>query len=222
MEPARITIFAGHYGSGKTTAAVNYALSLARVRQNVALCDMDIVNPYFRTADFAGILAQGGVELISSPYANTNVELYLPPVEALRAFDDPRLTSVIDLGGDDCGALAIGRYASRLQGRDDVALWMVVNPYRPLTRDIAGLRAIRGEIEAAARLRFTGIVNNTNLGGVTTAEDIASHFALVRELSDTLELPVVMTCVKAGIALDVPPELGERFDVECYGNRFGV
>ena len=219
---AKITIFAGHYGSGKTTAAVNYALWLARERENVVLCDMDIVNPYFRSADAAQVLARGGVELISSHYANSNVEMPWAPVEALRTFDDPRLTSVIDLGGDDCGALAIGRYAARLNGRGDAALWMVVNPYRPLTRDIAGLRAIRGEIEAAAHLRFTGIVNNTNLGGETTAEDISTHFALVKELSAALELPVVMTCVKRGIVLDVPPELGERFEMECWGNRFGV
>jgi len=223
MEHTRITIFAGHYGSGKTTAAVNYALMLAHERPSVALVDMDIVNPYFRSADYAGVLTQGGVELIHSPYANTNVELYLPPAQAQRAFDDPALTSVIDLGGDDCGAMAIGRYANRLRGgRDDAALWMVVNPYRPLTRDIAGLREIRASIEAAAHLRFTGIVNNTNLGAETTADDIAAYFSLVKELSGDLELPVVMTCVKAGIALDVPPELGERFEVECWGNRFGV
>jgi hypothetical protein len=222
MDHKRITIFAGHYGSGKTTAAVNYALWLARARQNVTLCDMDIVNPYFRTADFEGVLAGGGVELLRSPYANTNVEMLGAPVEALRLFDDPRLTGVIDLGGDDRGALALGRYAARLRGSGDTALWMVVNPYRPLTRDIAGLREMRAEIEGAAHLRFTGIVNNTNLGGVTAPADIAAYFPLVRELSETLALPVVMTCVRAGIALEVPPGLGERFEVECWGNRFGV
>jgi hypothetical protein len=221
-EPAKITIFAGHYGSGKTTAAVNYALCLAKTRPGVALCDMDIVNPYFRGADAAQVLARGGVELISPPYANTNVELYLPPAQAVRVFDAPGLTSVIDLGGDDRGALAIGRYAQRLNGRGDLALWMVVNPYRPLTRDMTGLRAMRGEIETAARLRFTGIVNNTNLGGKTTREDIEFHFPLVENLSEALELPVVMTCVGRGIALDIPPGLGERFEVECWGNRFGV
>jgi len=222
MDHKRITIFAGHYGSGKTTAAVNYALWLARARQNVTLCDMDIVNPYFRTADYEAVLARGGVELLRSPYANTNVEMLGAPVEALRLFDDTRLTGVIDLGGDDRGALALGRYAARLRDSGDAALWMVVNPYRPLTRDIEGLREMRAEIEGAARLRFTGIVNNTNLGGATAPADIAAYFPLVRELSETLALPVMMTCVKAGIALEVPTGLGERFEVTCYGNRFGV
>jgi len=147
LQKAKITIIAGHYGSGKTTVAVNYAIALKRAHESVALCDMDIVNPYFRTADHARLLAGAGVELISSPYANTNVEMPWAPVDALRVFDDPSLTSVVDLGGDDCGALAIGRYAERLQNRGDIALLMVVNPYRPLTRDLDSLCAVRREIE---------------------------------------------------------------------------
>jgi len=222
MHPARITIFAGHYGSGKTTVAVNYAMALARTQPNVALCDMDIVNPYFRTADCARALAGAGVELISSPYANTAVEMYLPPEQAMRAFDDPTLTSVIDLGGDDCGAMALGRYAARIRGRGDVALWMVVNACRPLTRDVDSLRQIKAEIEAAGHVPFTGLVNNTNLGPETTPELIAASFDLMRELRDALALPIVMTAVREDIALDVPEDMGPRFDVLCYGNRFGV
>ena len=220
--PARITIFAGHYGSGKTTVAVNYTMALARVCPRVALCDMDIVNPYFRTADSAGILAEAGVELISSSYANSNVEMIGLPAQLPSVFDDPGLTSVIDLGGDDCGALALGRYAARLRGRDDTALLMVVNACRPLTRDAAALLAIKNEIEAAAHVPFTGLVNSTNLGAETTPEVISSSFPLMRRLRDALALPVVMTAVREDIPLDVPEDMGPRFDVVCWGNRFGV
>jgi len=221
MNHATITIIAGHYGSGKTTLAVNYAMALAKTRERVALCDMDIVNPYFRTADYARALTGAGVELIASRWANSNVEAVWAPVDALRAFDEPGLTTVIDLGGDDCGAMAIGRYAERLQGRD-AALWMVVNPYRPLTRDVDSLRAIRHEIETAAQLRFTGLVNNANLGAETTSELIAASFPLMRELSEALALPIVLTAAMRGIALDVPEGHGDLFEIECYGNRFGV
>jgi len=222
LRAAKITILAGHYGSGKTTVAVNYAMALAKAHDRVALCDMDIVNPYFRTADHAQRLAGAGVELISSAFANSNLEAVWAPVEILRVFDEPGLVSVIDLGGDDCGALAIGRYAERLQSRDDVALWMVVNPYRPLTRDLDSLRGIRREIEVSAKLRFTGLVNNANLGVETSAEIIEASFPLMRSLSEDLALPIVMTAVRRDIALDVPPEMGGRFEVECWGNRFGV
>jgi len=228
LQAAKITIIAGHYGSGKTTLAVNYAIALKehydRVAgcNKVALCDMDIVNPYFRTADHAGLLEQTGVELISSPFANTNVEMPWAPVEALRVFDDPALTSVVDLGGDDCGALAIGRYAGKLRSRDDVALWMVVNPYRPLTRDLDSLLAVRQEIEYAGKLRFTGLVYNANIGEETTADLIEAGFPVVRELSAALDLPIVMTAVRKDIALDVPENMGGRFDIVCHENRFGV
>jgi len=220
--PARITIFAGHYGSGKTTAAVNYAMALARACPRVALCDMDIVNPYFRTADCAGILAEAGVELISSSLANSNVEMIGLPAQLPRVFDDPGLTSVIDLGGDDCGALALGRYAARLQGRGDVALWMVVNACRPLTRDVAALLEIKTEIEAAARVPFAGLVNSTNLGAETIPEIVAASFPLMRQLRQALALPIVMTAVREDIPLAVPEDMGPRFDVQCWGNRFQI
>ena len=224
--PARITIFAGHYGSGKTTAVVNYAMALARTCPRVALCDMDVVNPYFRTADCAGILAEAGVELISSRYANSNVEMIGLPAQLPRVFDDPGLTSVIDLGGDDCGALALGRYAARLdelRGRGEACdLLMVVNACRPLTRDMDSLLAIKAEIETAAHVPFTGLVNCTNLGLETTPETIVASFPLMRELRDALALPIVMTAVREDIPLDVPEDMGPRFDVVCWGNRFGV
>ena len=218
-----VTIFAGHYGSGKTTAAVNYAMKLrGQIDGAVALCDMDIVNPYFRTADYAALLAEHGIELISSSYANTNVEMPWLPTQAVRVFDDPALTSIIDLGGDDSGALALGRYAEQMKGRDDINLLLVVNPCRPMTRDIAGLMQVRQEIEAAAGLAFTGIVNSTNLGEDTTAELITEQMPLLRELSQTLGLPVVLTAVPAELPLAVPADMGERLDIVRYPNRFGA
>jgi len=220
---AGITIFAGHYGSGKTTVAVNYALELRRsVGGPVALCDMDIVNPYFRTADYADMLAERGVELISSPYANSNVEAVWYPTQAARVFDDPDLTSVIDLGGDDCGALALGRYAGQMRGRGDIRLLMVINPCRPLTRDAESLRQIRKEIEAAARLTFAGVVNNTNLGDNTTAELILDYVALIREMSRALELPVVLTAIPMELEPELPADMGRRLDIVRYPNRFGT
>ncbi|MDR2753387.1 MAG: hypothetical protein LBB50_03660 [Oscillospiraceae bacterium] len=216
----KITIIAGHYGSGKTTAAVHYALRLRRVCAPVALCDMDIVNPYFRTADFAGLLAQNDVELISSPFANTNVEMPWAPTDALRLFDDARLTGVIDLGGDDSGALALGRYTARLQGREDVAMLLTVNACRPLTRNTASLLQVCRSIETAVHLPFTGLANTTNLGRETTANIITESFPLLRALRRALQLPVAFTAVRQGLALDLPEDMGERLEIRHLGNRF--
>ena len=218
-----ITIFAGHYGSGKTNLAVNYALELRKqVAGALVLCDMDIVNPYFRTADYAKLLAERGIELISSSYANSNVEAVWYPTRAARVFDDAALTSIIDLGGDDCGALALGRYAARIKGRGDVNLLMAVNPCRPLTRDVGGLLQIKHEIEKAAGIRFSGMVNNTNLGEGTTADIVKEHMGLVREMSRALALPIVITAIPATIPLEVPATFGRRLDIVRYPNRFGA
>mgnify|MGYP003318736336 CR=1 FL=1 len=51
MNNKRITLFAGHYGSGKTNIAVNYALWLKEENEKVVIADLDIVNPYFRSKD---------------------------------------------------------------------------------------------------------------------------------------------------------------------------
>ena len=43
-EDKRIRIIAGHYGSGKTEFAVNYAVALGRLKRKVALADLDILD----------------------------------------------------------------------------------------------------------------------------------------------------------------------------------
>jgi hypothetical protein len=111
--------------------------------------------------------------------------------------------------------MALGRYAERLRGRSDVRLWLVVNPYRPMTRDLAGLWEIRREMEAAAGLPFGGIVNCANLAGETTAETIAQSFGLLRALSQKMALPIVLTAVPAGLPLRLPPDMaGTRLEIQ--------
>ena len=109
MEHKRVTLFAGHYGSGKTNIAVNYALHLAKEGKKVCIGDLDIVNPYFRTKDSAATLDAAGVELISPQFANTNVDLPALPAEAYRLVEDKSIYAIMDIGGDDRGAYALSR-----------------------------------------------------------------------------------------------------------------
>ena len=110
MEHKRLTLFAGHYGSGKTNIAVNYALRLAAEGKQVCIADLDIVNPYFRTADSAPELEAAGIRLVRPQYANSNVDLPALPAESYRLVRDKSAYGIMDIGGDDRGAYALGRF----------------------------------------------------------------------------------------------------------------
>lgn len=192
----RVTVFAGHYGSGKTNIAVNAALALAREGFPTAVADLDIVNPYFRTKDAAGVMEAAGIRFISSPYANSNVDTPALAAETYAVFEDKRLRGVIDVGGDDRGAYALGRYADYLREEGDFDLLLVVNKFRYLTRDVSSLLEVAREIREAAGLPFTGIVNNANLGEETTADDVIASVSFAKEAAEALSVPVVMTTVR--------------------------
>lgn len=199
MDNKRITLFAGHYGSGKTNIAVNYALWLKKENEKVVIADLDIVNPYFRSKDSEKHLEERGIHLISSEYANSNVDVPAMPAEAYAIIDDKRTVAVIDVGGDDRGALAMGRYAPAILEENNYEMLFVINKYRPLTRDCASTLAVMHEIEAACRMKFTGIVNNSNLGDETDEETVINSVSYANEVSKSSGLPIRMTTVKENL-----------------------
>ena len=194
MNYKRVTLFAGHYGSGKTNIALNYARYLRRKGLAVTVADLDIVNPYFRTKDSEAALAEEGIGLIVSEFANSNVDLPAMPKEAYGLVNDPSVYAVLDIGGDDRGALALGRYVPAIKAEGNYEMLFVVNRARPLTRTVADTLEVMGEIQEACGLPFTAIVNNTNLGLQTTPEDVLSSMDYARELSRVTGLPLKMTC----------------------------
>lgn len=203
MEHKRVTLFAGHYGSGKTNIAVNYALLLASEGKRTAIADLDIVNPYFRTRDSAPELAAAGVELISSQFASSNVDLPALPAEAYRLVEDRSLYAVLDVGGDDRGALALGRYAPYILKEGDFRMAFVANPCRPLTRTPAqALEALR-EIEEAGGVPFTCLVNNANLAYETVPETVLGAVPYMEELSRLSGLPLWMTAAELSVAAEL-------------------
>ncbi|MDL2287771.1 hypothetical protein LJC32_00120 [Oscillospiraceae bacterium OttesenSCG-928-F05] len=206
-ETRRVTLFAGHYGSGKTNLALNYALWLRERHESVALCDLDIVNPYFRTKDSEEELRGAGVRLISSAFANSNLDVPAMPPETQGALDDPGCYTVIDVGGDDRGALALGRYARKI-GAKPYEMLLVLNKYRPMTGDRGGVLDILREIEAAGHIRFTGLVNNSNLGAETRAETVLDSLPYVAEIAKETGLPLKMTSVRE----DLVPELQGKLE----------
>ena len=201
----RITLFCGHYGSGKTNIAVNYAFFLRSKGYKTVIADLDVVNPYFRTKDSETELAAAGIRVIALPFANSSVDLPSIPSESYSVFHNIDEYAVFDIGGDDSGACVLGRFAPYLEKSDFDALY-VVNFHRPLTENAAQALEVLRQIEAAAHIRFTGVVNNSNLGEESTAEDILCTDAEAKRLSAASGLPLVMTAVREDLAPAVPLE----------------
>ena len=207
MEHKRLTLFAGHYGSGKTNIAVNYALSLARDGKPVCIADLDIVNPYFRTADSARELEEAGITLVRPQYANSNVDLPALPPESYRLVRDKQTFGVMDIGGDDRGAYALGRFAPFILEENNYRMVFVVNFCRPLTQTAQDALEVMREIEAACGLHFNCIVNNTNLGSETDSEILTDSLEPLEALSRLSGLPVWFHSVRQDLIpeLDISP-----------------
>ena len=196
----RVTLFSGHYGSGKTNIAVNYAMKLNALGLPTAIADLDTVNPYFRTKDSETVLSKAGIRVISLPFANTNVDLPSLPSEVYSLVQQHREYAVLDIGGDDDGAYALGRFTPYILEENNYDHFFVVNFFRPMTPDAESAAEYIADIEKACGIKFTGIVNNSNLGEETTAALIKSTFREADRLSELSDLPVAMTAAREDIA----------------------
>lgn len=213
-EYKRLTLLCGHYGSGKTNVAVNMAFDLADRYENIAVADLDIVNPYFRTKDSSADFDKRGIRLIASAYANSNVDIPALPQDMYALTDDRSIRAVIDVGGDDRGALALGRLTPAIVAEGDYDMLMVINKFRPLTPDAASTIEVMREIEAACRIRFTGLVNNSNLGAETTADDVIASRKYADEVAEMSGLPVVLTSVKEELYSELSGKVDNLFPMK--------
>ena len=222
MEHKRLTLFAGHYGSGKTNIAVNYALALAAEGKDVVIADLDIVNPYFRTKDSEAVLNKAGVSLISPQFANTNVDLPALPAETYRLVADKSIYGIMDIGGDDRGAYALGRYVPAMKEENDYRMIFVANCYRPLTRTPEEALEVMREIEAACGLQFTDIVNNSNLASETTAETVLNSAEFVEELSRISGLPIFATTAVTEVAAELTGKIDNVLPLQLQEKYFDL
>lgn len=194
----KIIVVTGHYGSGKTNLSGNLALDLRRQGEEVTLADLDIVNPYFRSADFEELAAANGMRLITPQFANSNLD-----VPALTAGLDAGFGGegrlIIDVGGDDAGAFALGRFAPRIREKGYSMLY-VLNCFRYLTRAPQEAADLMRKIEGASRLRVTHLCNNSNLAGTTAREDVLRSLEFAGEVARLTGLPLLFTAVDRELA----------------------
>lgn len=202
----KITVITGHYGCGKTNVAVNIALKLAE-SQKVTVVDLDIVNPYFRTADFGELFESRGIKLVTPMYANSNLDIPALSFD-LGGIVNGEGSVIIDVGGDPEGAIALGRYGDQLKNRDDLSLYCVVNKYRYLTSTAEEATELLAEINAASGLPCNGIINNSNLGALTDNRTVKDSLEYAEQVAKAAGCPLLFTCSEEknldGITLAMP------------------
>lgn len=209
----RIVLVCGHYGSGKTNLALNLAMTMKSRGDEVTLVDMDIVNPYFRSSDYAHAMDLQGVEVVAPATAGTTVDA--PALTArMLSITQTNGRIILDVGGDDAGAAALGRFAPVLSERDDWEMLYVINKYRKLVDTPAQATALLREIEAASRLKATGIVNNSHLCSLTTAEDILASVPYATQTAASARLPLVMTTAPKTLETQLAGKIADLFPVD--------
>ena len=208
----RIYIFAGHYGSGKTNLSVNFALSLREKHEKVVVCDVDTVNPYFRTKDSQEVFDKHDVKLIASTFANTNLDIPSISAEINSVFDNEDIFAVFDVGGDDSGAIALGQFADKVKNTE-YEMFLVINKYRFMTRNPKDILLYKQEIEAVSQIPFTGIINNSNVGEETTAQLVEDSFAYAQEVSRLTGLPIAYTSIVDSIPVHNAPH---QYPIKIY------
>lgn len=214
----RINIFTGHYGSGKTELAVNLALKLKQEHEKVVICDMDIVNPYFRTNDVREFLNNKGIKVIAPDYACTNVDIPVLPGDILSVFSDRETYAVLDIGGDDDGAVALGQYFNYLKD-EDFDMFFVLNLLRPLTSSVDEIKELAANIELMSRLKITGLIDNTNLAYLTEPKHIAESIGEAQKAANALGVPLSYIAGTKEALCGVPKQYADKlFTIDLFMN----
>lgn len=201
----KIQIFSGHFGSGKTEVALNFAMNQKKLGKKVTIVDFDIVNPYFRTNDAKNVLTENGIKLIANDYASTNLDMPTVPLNILSVFEEDAVV-IFDVGGDDDGALALGQYKQYFD-KYGYEMHFVVNTKRPLTESCEDLLEIAQRIEKASRLTFTDIYNNTNLSVLTDEKTLFSDYGEIEKLSQKMGIIIKKNCGIEAALGNVPEKL---------------
>ena len=213
---SRIRVFTGHFGSGKTEIALNYALKLNDEGKKVCIADLDVVNPYFCTRDEMELLEAKGIKVVATPKEYSNAELGTIPLNTLTVFNDKSYEVVLDIGGDDLGSTALGQY-NRYFNMEDYDMYFVINTTRPFTSDAEGIIEYIKQIEIASRLKVKYLINNSNLSYETTLEHIIEGQKIIKEVTKITGLVVKYTTVREDLVDKLPSDIeGEIFPLKMF------
>jgi hypothetical protein len=202
----KIFIFTGHFGSGKTEAAVNFALKLKEYAENIDIVDLDIVNPFFRTVDFRNLLVKKNINVISSQFAGSNIEIPAVPLNLPIVLNKPDSKTILDVGGDDTGARILHVYKEYIVTQEYI-MYCVINIRRPETNSVENIKNTIRRIELSSGIKVSALVNNTNLSNETRVEDIIEGHAVIEEVSKELDIPIAFICAEQKTLEQLPDSI---------------
>jgi len=190
----RINIFVGGFGSGKTEIAINYSIDCKRRYQKVAIVDLDIVNPYFRSREIKKELTLKGIKMVApeGKFIYSDVPLISPVIKGL--IQNPEFLVILDVGGDDIGSIVLGNFKDFIKDYP-YEMILVINSYRPFTQNVFQIRQMVEEIEKSSRLKISSIVSNPNLSIQTDEKIIIEGHSLIQEAAKKLEIPIKFVCM---------------------------
>jgi hypothetical protein len=210
LKDNRIIIICGHYGSGKTEFAINYSLALKASRDKVAIADMDVVNPYFRSREKAEILRKQGIKVIYSSIEGTALDIPAVSGEVGTLIVGNEWNLILDVGGDNVGARALARHSKEIRP-NDYDMFFVINAYRPETQNAIDAISYLQDIEETTGLKVTGLINNTHMMKNTTLEDVLFGQKISEEVSKKMNLPIkYISCIE-----EVVEQLPEKLKDIC-------
>lgn len=215
-EIKKILIFCGHYGTGKTSIAINFSRDLADIFRPVILIDLDIVNPYFRTCDYLNFLKNRNVNLIEPVFARTTLDTPSLSAQINSAIKSETGIVVIDSGGDDAGVTALAQYADLIKSSGNYDLIYVVNKYRPMTDTVEKAVSLLYEIEKTSKLKVSGLINNSHLGKDTSIKDIEQSFEFAKSCARQVGLPLICTTVKESLYNDLKDKAENLYPMKIY------
>jgi len=197
----RITIIAGHYGSGKSEISVHLAIH----KKIDYIVDLDIINPYFRSRALQSVFDEYGIHLVESTIKGMlNSDMPYVSGEAAVPFVNEKITAIYDLGGTANGGRVLIQFVDRIKKIEDIDLLYVVNLYRPETADTPRIINAISDLEGEAQIKVTGLINNTNLMHYTTVEDVIEGERVLTEVSEQLGLPIVYTVIEESHQFEYP------------------
>ncbi|UCZ52777.1 hypothetical protein LGQ02_18640 [Bacillus shivajii] len=194
----KLIIITGHFGSGKTELALHTASQLKQQSDlPVSLCDIDVVNPYFRSRDYEKQLLDKEIHLVAPRGDLIQADLPIVTGEVSTVIEDQSRHVIIDVGGDKDGALALGQF-STLLANQPYEFWFVSNANRPYVSTVTGIKNTINEIEQTARLKVTGLINNTHLGDETFgADEVIKGEKLALEAEEKLHIPYMFSFISS-------------------------